>query len=340
MAENGKIRIAINGFGRIGRCIVRALHDHPAGKHFTLVGINDLADFEVLAHLLAFDSTHGRWEHSVHYDNGYMEIDGQSIPCSSHRELSELPWRSLKPDLVIECAGKFKTRAALADHLQAGAPRVLCSYPVEDADAMVVYGVNHDALSADQQIVSNASCTTNCLAPLVDVLDQAFTVRQGLMTTIHSYTNDQNLVDKAHGDLLRARAAAVNMIPTSTGAAKAVGKVLPHLAGRLDGLAVRVPTLNVSLTDLTVLLDKPASVEEIHEALSNAAHGQLQGVMAINHIPLVSGDFNHQPFSCIVDTNHTRQIGQQTKLLAWYDNEWGFSQRMLDVAAHWMKVSR
>lgn len=340
MAENGKIRIAINGFGRIGRCIVRALHDHPAGKHFTLVGINDLADFEVLAHLLAFDSTHGRWEHSVHYDNGYMEIDGQSIPCSSHRELSELPWRSLKPDLVIECAGKFKTRAALADHLQAGAPRVLCSYPVEDADAMVVYGVNHDALSADQQIVSNASCTTNCLAPLVDVLDQAFTVRQGLMTTIHSYTNDQNLVDKAHGDLLRARAAAVNMIPTSTGAAKAVGKVLPHLAGQLDGLAVRVPTLNVSLTDLTVLLDKPASVEEIHEALSNAAHGQLQGVMAINHIPLVSGDFNHQPFSCIVDTNHTRQIGQQTKLLAWYDNEWGFSQRMLDVAAHWMKVSR
>lgn len=340
MAENGKIRIAINGFGRIGRCIVRALHDHPAGKHFTLVGINDLADFEVLAHLLAFDSTHGRWEHSVHYDNGYMEIDGQSIPCSSHRELSELPWRSLKPDLVIECAGKFKTRAALADHLQAGAPRVLCSYPVEDADAMVVYGVNHDALSADQQIVSNASCTTNCLAPLVDVLDQAFTVRQGLMTTIHSYTNDQNLVDKAHGDLLRARAAAVNMIPTSTGAAKAVGKVLPHLAGRLDGLAVRVPTLNVSLTDMTVLLDKPASVEEIHEALSNAAHGQLQGVMAINHIPLVSGDFNHQPFSCIVDTNHTRQIGQQTKLLAWYDNEWGFSQRMLDVAAHWMKVSR
>lgn len=340
MAENGKIRIAINGFGRIGRCIVRALHDHPSGEHFTLVGINDLADFEVLAHLLAFDSTHGRWEHSVHYDNGYMEIDGQSIPCSSHRELSELPWRSLKPDLVIECAGKFKTRAALADHLQAGAPRVLCSYPVEDADAMVVYGVNHDALGTDQQIVSNASCTTNCLAPLVDVLDQAFTVRQGLMTTIHSYTNDQNLVDKAHGDLLRARAAAVNMIPTSTGAAKAVGKVLPHLAGRLDGLAVRVPTLNVSLTDLTVLLDKPASVEDIHEALSNAAHGQLQGIMAINHIPLVSGDFNHQPFSCIVDTNHTRQIGQQTKLLAWYDNEWGFSQRMLDVATHWMKVSR
>ncbi|WP_290524672.1 type I glyceraldehyde-3-phosphate dehydrogenase [Alcanivorax sp.] len=338
MSETGKIRIAINGFGRIGRCLVRALHDHPASNRFTLVEINDLADFHVLAHLLAFDSTHGRWHHSVHYDKGVLEIDGQRIPCSSQASLESLPWRTLKPDLVIECAGKFKTRAALQEHLTAGAPRVLCSYPVEDADAMVVYGVNHGTLNADQKIISNASCTTNCLAPLVDVLDQAFTVRQGLMTTIHSYTNDQNLVDKAHGDLLRARAAAVNMIPTSTGAAKAVGKVLPHLAGRLDGLAVRVPTLNVSLTDLSVVLEQPASIEQIHEALSNAAHGPLQGIMAINHIPLVSGDFNHQPFSCIVDTNHTRQIGQQTKLLAWYDNEWGFSQRLLDVANHWMNV--
>ena len=338
MSETGKIRIAINGFGRIGRCLVRALHDHPASDRFTLVGINDLADFHVLAHLLAFDSTHGRWHHSVNYDKGVLEIDGQRIPCSSQASLESLPWRTLKPDLVIECAGKFKTRAALQEHLTAGAPRVLCSYPVEDADAMVVYGVNHGTLNADQKIISNASCTTNCLAPLVDVLDQAFTVRQGLMTTIHSYTNDQNLVDKAHGDLLRARAAAVNMIPTSTGAAKAVGKVLPHLAGRLDGLAVRVPTLNVSLTDLSVVLEQPASIEQIHEALSNAAHGPLQGIMAINHIPLVSGDFNHQPFSCIVDTNHTRQIGQQTKLLAWYDNEWGFSQRLLDVANHWMNV--
>ena len=338
MSETGKIRIAINGFGRIGRCLVRALHDHPASDRFTLVGINDLADFHVLAHLLAFDSTHGRWHHSVHYDKGVLEIDGQRIPCSSQASLESLPWRTLKPDLVIECAGKFKTRAALQEHLTAGAPRVLCSYPVEDADAMVVYGVNHGTLNADQKIISNASCTTNCLAPLVDVLDQAFTVRQGLMTTIHSYTNDQNLVDKAHGDLLRARAAAVNMIPTSTGAAKAVGKVLPHLAGRLDGLAVRVPTLNVSLTDLSVVLEQPASIEQIHEVLSNAAHGPLQGIMAINHIPLVSGDFNHQPFSCIVDTNHTRQIGQQTKLLAWYDNEWGFSERLLDVANHWMNV--
>ena len=339
MNTDRTFRIAINGFGRIGRCIVRALQDHPASPRFELVAINDLADFTVLAHLLAFDSTHGRWTHSVHYDGSHLEIDGHRIPCFSRAELSTLPWASLKPDLVIEAAGKFKHRAELQHHLDAGAPRVLASYPVDDADAMVVYGVNHEQLTASQQIVSNASCTTNCLAPLVEVLDRAFTVRQGLMTTVHSYTNDQNLVDKAHGDLLRARAAAVNMIPTCTGAARAVGKVLPHLAGKLDGLAVRVPTLNVSLVDLTVTLEKPATIDAVHEALSNAAHGPLQGVLAINHLPLVSGDFNHQPYSCIVDINHTQQIGQQFKLLAWYDNEWGFSQRMLDVAATWLETA-
>ena len=237
---------------------------------------------------------------------------------------------------MIECAGKYKSHDALSAHLDAGASRVLASYPVDDADATVVYGVNHSVLNREQRIVSNASCTTNCLAPMVAVLDQAFTVRQGLMTTIHSYTNDQNLVDKAHGDLLRARAAAVNMIPTSTGAAKAVGLVLPHLKGRLDGLAVRVPTLNVSLVDMTLLLEQPVTVEGVHESLSNAAHGDLQGVLAMNHLALVSSDFNHLPYSCVVDTNHSRLLGQQLKLLAWYDNEWGFSHRMLDVAAYWM----
>ena len=336
MAGKGQIRIAINGFGRIGRCIVRALSDHPAGDRFTLVGINDLADFKVLAHLLAFDSTHGRWPHSVHYDGNHLEINGHRIPCFAESRLEDLPWKSLTPDLVIECAGKYKSHDTLSAHLDAGAPRVLASYPVDDADATVVYGVNHSVLSREQRIVSNASCTTNCLAPMVAVLDQAFTVRQGLMTTIHSYTNDQNLVDKAHGDLLRARAAAVNMIPTSTGAAKAVGLVLPHLQGRLDGLAVRVPTLNVSLVDLTVTLEQVESLEQVHEALSNAAHGDLQGVLAVNHLPLVSSDFNHLPYSCVVDTNHSRLLGQQLKLLAWYDNEWGFSHRMLDVAAYWM----
>ncbi|MCG8394411.1 MAG: type I glyceraldehyde-3-phosphate dehydrogenase [Pseudomonadales bacterium] len=339
MTDDKKIRIAINGFGRIGRCIVRAISEHPQSQRFELVAINDLADFTVLAHLLAFDSTHGRWQQSVHYDGEYMEIDGRRIPCYAEREPEALPWQELAPDLVIDSTGKYKSRAALEGHLAGGARRVLASYPVGDADAMVVYGVNHDTLDGTQKIVSNASCTTNCLAPMVDVLDRAFTVRQGLMTTVHSYTNDQNLVDKAHGDLLRARAAAVNMIPTSTGAAKAVGKVLPHLAGRLDGLAVRVPTLNVSLVDLTVLLEQTPSMDEVHEALSNAAHGPLQGILAVNHLPLVSGDFNHQPYSCIVDTNHTRLVGQQLKLLAWYDNEWGFSQRMLDVAAHWLDAS-
>ncbi|MED5388834.1 MAG: type I glyceraldehyde-3-phosphate dehydrogenase [Pseudomonadota bacterium] len=336
MTNSKKIRIAINGFGRIGRCIVRAISEHPAGDRFELVAINDLADFEVLAHLLAFDSTHGRWPPSVHYDGSHLEIDGQRIPCFAESRLEDLPWASLAPDLVVESAGKYKTRAALAAHLDAGAPRVLASYPVDDADATVVYGVNHQRLNDGLSIVSNASCTTNCLAPMVAVLDQAFGVRQGLMTTIHSYTNDQNLVDKAHGDLLRARAAAVNMIPTSTGAAKAVGLVLPHLKGRLDGLAVRVPTLNVSLVDLTVTLDQAESLDQIHEALINAAHGQLQGLLAVNHLPLVSGDFNHLPYSCVVDTNHSRLLGQQLKLLAWYDNEWGFSHRMLDVATYWM----
>ncbi|BAP14681.1 glyceraldehyde-3-phosphate dehydrogenase [Alcanivorax sp. NBRC 101098] len=337
MDSNPTIRIAINGFGRIGRCLVRALSEHPARERFELVAINDLADFNVLAHLLAFDTTHGRWPHPVHYDGQTMEINGLSVPCYAIADLEKLPWRELAPDLVFECSGRYKQRAQLQQHLDAGARRVLASYPVGDADAMVVYGVNHKILDDNQRIVSNASCTTNCLAPLVDVLDRNFTVKQGLMTTIHSYTNDQNLVDKAHGDLLRARAAAVNMIPTRTGAAQAVGKVLPHLAGRLDGMAVRVPTLNVSLVDLTLLLEQPATVEAIHNSLNNAAHGDLQGVLAMNHLALVSSDFNHQPYSCVVDTNHTRILEQQLKVLAWYDNEWGFSHRMLDVAAYWME---
>ncbi|MGK0392993.1 MAG: glyceraldehyde-3-phosphate dehydrogenase [Alcanivorax borkumensis] len=337
MDSNPTIRIAINGFGRIGRCLVRALSEHPARERFELVAINDLADFNVLAHLLAFDTTHGRWPHPVHYDGQTMEINGLSVPCYAIADLEKLPWRELAPDLVFECSGRYKQRAQLQQHLDAGARRVLASYPVGDADAMVVYGVNHKILDDNQRIVSNASCTTNCLAPLVDVLDRNFTVKQGLMTTIHSYTNDQNLVDKAHGDLLRARAAAVNMIPTRTGAAQAVGKVLPHLAGRLDGMAVRVPTLNVSLVDLTLLLEQPATVEAIHDSLNNAAHGDLQGVLAMNHLALVSSDFNHQPYSCVVDTNHTRILEQQLKVLAWYDNEWGFSHRMLDVAAYWME---
>lgn len=337
MDSNPTIRIAINGFGRIGRCLIRALSEHPARERFELVAINDLADFNVLAHLLAFDTTHGRWPYPVHYDGQTMEINGLSVPCYAIADLEKLPWRELAPDLVFECSGRYKQRAQLQQHLDAGARRVLASYPVGDADAMVVYGVNHKILDDNQRIVSNASCTTNCLAPLVDVLDRNFTVKQGLMTTIHSYTNDQNLVDKAHGDLLRARAAAVNMIPTRTGAAQAVGKVLPHLAGRLDGMAVRVPTLNVSLVDLTLLLEQPATVEAIHDRLNNAAHGDLQGVLAMNHLALVSSDFNHQPYSCVVDTNHTRILEQQLKVLAWYDNEWGFSHRMLDVAAYWME---
>ncbi|EKF72785.1 glyceraldehyde 3-phosphate dehydrogenase [Alcanivorax hongdengensis A-11-3] len=337
MDKENAMRIAINGFGRIGRCLVRAISEHPRGDQFELVAINDLADFQVLAHLLAFDSTHGRWPYSVHFDGNHLEIDGRRVRCLSEADPGKLPWQELKPDLVFECAGKLKQRDKLQPHLDAGAPRVLTSYPVSDADAMVVYGVNHPILDRQQRIVSNASCTTNCLAPLVDVLDQAFTIQQAQMTTIHSYTNDQNLVDKAHGDPYRARAAAVNMIPTHTGAAQAVTRVIPRLKGRLDGMAVRVPTLNVSLVDLHAVVTGPVTVEAVHEALENAAHGPLQGILAVNHLPLVSSDFNHQPYSCVVDSNHTRLLGQQLKLLAWYDNEWGFSNRMLDVALHWLK---
>lgn len=237
---------------------------------------------------------------------------------------------------MIECTGKFKRHAKLSEHLEAGAKRVLVSHPVEDPDLTLVYGVNHQLLS-QQRIVSNASCTTNCLAPLVQVLDQHAGLTQGLMTTIHAYTNDQNLIDKAHGDKLRARAAAVSMIPTSTGAARSVGKVLPHLDGKLDGMSVRVPTLNVSLVDFQGLLQKDTSVDAIHQAFRQACDNYPQGVLAINDLPLVSSDFNHHPASCIIDTAQTRLLGRQIKMMAWYDNEWGFSNRLADVLLYWQK---
>ena len=328
------IKVGINGFGRIGRLALRAAWDWP---ELEFVRINDPAgDAATHAHLLNFDSVHGRWQHEAGSNAEQVLIEGKAITVTANRALADTDWSDC--DLVIEASGKMKTLASLQPYLDQGVKRVVACAPIKEPGALnVVMGVNQDRFDPQQhRIVTAASCTTNCLAPMVAVLDQAFTVRQGLMTTIHSYTNDQNLVDKAHGDLLRARAAAVNMIPTSTGAAKAVGLVLPHLQGRLDGLAVRVPTLNVSLVDFTVTLEQVESLEQVHEALSNAAHSHLQGVLAVNHLPLVSSDFNHLPYSCVVDTNHSRLLGQQLKLLAWYDNEWGFSHRMLDVAAYWM----
>ena len=286
----------------------------------------------MLAHLLRHDTTHGHFHKSVEVSENNLIIDGRPVRCLAEKDASALPWKELGVDLVFECSGKMKKRALQAQHLQAGAGKVLVAYPVADADRTVVFGVNHDQLTAQDKIISNASCTTNCLAPIAKVLDDSFGLEQGQMTTIHAYTNDQNLIDKAHSDLYRARAAAVNMIPSKTGAAQAVGLVLPHLAGKLDGMAIRVPTLNVSVVDLHAILAREVTVEEIHTAMHRAASGPLKGILRVNEEPLVSSDFNHAPDSSIYDATQTRCIGRQVKVISWYDNEWGFTNRMLDVA--------
>lgn len=328
------LRIAISGYGRIGRCLVRALHEQGLTDQVDIVAINDLEDFQILSHLTRFDSTHGRFDLPVEVDGNHMRLGPWRPRILQEKDPTRQPWRELGVDIVVESSGKLKKREGLAGHLSAGAGRVLASYPVNDADRTVVYGVNHQDILSSDRIISNASCTTNCLAPLVKVLDDNFGFIQGQMTTIHAYTNDQNLIDKAHGDIYRARAAAVSMIPTKTGAAQAVGLVLPHLKGKLDGMAVRVPTLNVSMVDLHCLLQREVSIENIHAALRAAASGPLKGILAINELPLVSCDFNHQTPSSIVDIAHTRVMGTQVKLMSWYDNEWGFTSRLVDMLLH------
>ncbi len=325
------IKVAINGYGRIGRCLVRAIHERGLQEQIRVVAINDLTDFSVLAHLTRHDTTHGHFSEPVTLDGDNMQVGNWSIQMSKEKDPAKLPWKSLDVDIALECSGKFKTRSALSAHLDAGARRVLASFPVADADRTVVYGVNHQTLKDSDLVVSNASCTTNCLAPLVKVLDDAFGFEQGQMTTIHAYTNDQNLIDKAHNDFYRARSATMSMIPTKTGAAQAVGLVLPHLKGRLDGMAIRVPTINVSMVDLHCLLAKEVSAEQINAALRDAATGSLRDILGINEEPLVSWDFNHNPLSSIVDLAQTRTMGRQAKLMSWYDNEWGFTNRMIDV---------
>lgn len=330
------LRVAINGFGRIGRCLVRALYERHLEGHIELVAINDPVDPHMLAHLLRHDSTHGHFHVPVELKDNQLRIGSQSVTLLAEKQASVLPWKDLGIDLVLECSGRMKTADQLRDHLTAGADRVLASYPVEGAELTVVYGVNHQQLKAEHRLISNASCTTNCLAPIIKVLDDNFGVVSAQMTTIHAYTNDQNLIDKAHGDLYRARAAAVNLIPTRTGAAQAVALVLPHLAGRLDGMAVRVPTLNVSMVDLHCVLEQNTNVEAINQAMTDAAEDQLSGVLSVNRLPLVSSDFNHNPYSSVFDATQTRIVGNQIKIISWYDNEWGFTNRMLDMA---LKVS-
>jgi len=326
------INVAINGFGRIGRNILRALYERPdVASRLRVVAINDLGTPEINAHLLQFDTTHGRFGATVAVEDGALNINGDRIAVFAERNPEDLPWGDLNIDVVFECTGIFTSRDKASAHLRAGARKVLISAPSGDADETVVYGVNQDVLTDDAVIVSNASCTTNCLAPIVAPLHETVGVENGLMTTVHAYTNDQNLSDVYHSDLYRARSATHSMIPTKTGAAAAIGLVLPELKGRLDGLAVRVPTINVSLVDLTFTASRDTSVEEINDILAAAAKADPYGVLACNTQPLVSADFNHNAYSSNFDANHTRVSGRLVKVLSWYDNEWGFSNRMLDT---------
>lgn len=328
------IRLGINGFGRIGRLVLRAAVE-SGRDDVEVVGVNDLGPVETNAHLLRHDSVHGRFPRPVSVSGDSMRIDGgPPIRVTAERDPAKLPWRALGVDVALECTGLFARRDAAAAHLDAGARKALVSAPAAGADFTVAWGVNHDKLEPGHLVVSNASCTTNCLAPVAKTLHEAVGVERGFMTTVHSYTGDQPALDTLHKDLRRARAASVSMIPTSTGAARAVGLVLPELAGRLDGAAIRVPTPNVSLVDFTFSAARETSAAELADALRAAAEGPLRGVLAVSDAPLVSMDFNHDPASATVDLAETQVVGGRfARVLAWYDNEWGFSNRMNDVAA-------
>ncbi len=328
------IRVAINGYGRIGRCILRAIFESKRLSEFNVVAINDLSGIQSTAHLTRYDSTHGRFASKVEVDGQNIVVDGHPITITAARNPADLPWKALGVDLVFECTGRFTQRSDAMQHITAGAKKVLISAPSKDADATIVYGVNQHVLSAEDCIVSNASCTTNCLAPVVKPLHEAIGIEHGLLNTIHSYTKDQLLLDGHHADLHRARAAAHSIIPTKTGAATAVGLVLPELKGRLDGFAMRVPTLNVSVIDLTFTPKRPTTVTEINQIMQNAK----SDILHINEEPLVSCDFNHYPASAVFDATQTRVLGHLVKIIAWYDNEWGFSNRMLDTAHYMMNL--
>lgn len=328
-------KIAINGFGRIGRNILRSLHEENKYlQQMHVVAINDMGSSDINAHLLKYDSVHGKFHRQVSATENEIIIAGRSIAYFSERNPENLPWQDLDVDVVLECTGVFTSKSKALAHVKAGAKRVLVSAPVSDADSTVVYGVNHHKLSEEALVVSNASCTTNCLAPLLSVIDNVFGVEHALATTIHSYTNDQVLSDTYHSDPMRARAAALSMIPTKTGAAAAIGKILPSLDGKIDGLAVRVPVVNTSLVDVTVQTKVLVeSVEQVNQAMHAASYGRLMGVLAYNNLPLVSSDFNHNSASSIYDASQTKVQGNQLKVLSWYDNEWGFACRMLDTAS-------
>ena len=333
------VRVAINGFGRIGRLVLRAILE-SGRKDIEVVGLNDLGPVETNAHLLRYDTVHGRFPGTVQTKEGAIDAGRGWMTVTAERDPAKLPWAKLGVDIALECTGIFTTKEAASKHLEAGAKRVLISAPATGADLTVVYGVNHDKLQASHKIVSNASCTTNCLAPVAAVLHKAIGIERGFMTTIHSYTGDQPVLDTLHKDLHRARAAALSMIPTTTGAAKAVGLVLPELNGKLDGTSIRVPTPNVSLVDFKFDAAKATSVEAVNKAIVEAAaSGPLKGILATNDQPLVSSDFNHNPASSTFDLKQTQVIeGRFVRVLSWYDNEWGFSNRMSDTAVAMSKL--
>jgi glyceraldehyde 3-phosphate dehydrogenase len=326
------IKIAISGFGRIGRNVLRAIAEAKR-KDVTVVAINDLVSAKDNAHLFKYDSVHGRFPGEVKVDGDILDVGMGPIKVLAERDPKKLPWKDLGIDIVMECTGIFTDKEKAAAHLEAGAKRVLVSAPSKGADLTVVYGVNHDKLKAEHKVVSNASCTTNCLAPVAKVLNDLVGIKSGFMTTIHAYTNDQNVLDQAHKDIRRSRAAALNMIPTSTGAATAVGLVLPDLKGKLDGTSIRVPTPNVSVVDLKFIPGRETTVEEINKAMQAASKQQLKGILGVTDEQLVSVDFNHNPNSATFDLTGTQIVdGKLVRVLAWYDNEWGFSNRMADTA--------
>jgi glyceraldehyde 3-phosphate dehydrogenase len=328
------IRVAINGYGRIGRCILRSIFEYNRQSEFNVVAINDLSGIKTTAHLTRYDSTHGRFRCNVETEGEALLIDGHRIEIIAERDPTKLPWDKLGVDLVFECTGFFTERDKAMGHVKAGAKKVLISAPGKDVDATVVFGVNESILTASCQIVSNASCTTNCLAPVAKALHETIGIEYGLLNTIHAYTKDQMLLDGNHHDLHRARSATQSIIPTKTGAASALGLVLPELAGRLDGFAMRVPTLNVSVIDLTFTPKRQTSVDEVNAIM----HRAKSNILHVNDEPLVSCDFNHYPASAVFDTTQTKVLGNLVKVVAWYDNEWGFSNRMLDTAQCMMNL--
>jgi len=333
------VKVAINGYGRIGRNIMRALYELDRTDEISIVAINDLGDANSNAHLTKYDTAHGTFPGTVTVDDGDLVVNGDRVKVFAERDPSKLPWAELGVDIVMECTGLFRSKETAGAHITAGAKKVIVSAPGQNVDNTVVYGVNHDTLKASDVVISNASCTTNCLAPLAKVLNDSIGIENGLMTTIHAYTNDQVLTDVLHSDLRRARSATMSQIPTKTGAAAAVGMVLPELNGKLDGFSMRVPTINVSVVDLVFTAGRETSIEEVNALVKTASEGSMKGVLAYNDLPLVSIDFNHNPNSSIFDAGLTRVMGGKlVKVLSWYDNEWGFSCRMLDTALLLMEV--